>query len=123
MRFLTDRKRATGNGSGRAGTHHHWQMMVNSALLLVCVPLFVLFFGLALGGDQEQVQAFLSRPVVAIVMGLSLFVIVNHLKNEAHEAIEDYMHGAVEKLALIVASAFAYTVIAAGLFALARIAL
>lgn len=123
MRFLTDRKRAIGNGSGRDGTHHHWQMMVSSALMVVCVPLFVLLFGLALGGDQEAVQAYLSRPFVAVVMGLSLFVIVNHLKHEAHEAIEDYVHGAAAKLSLIAASAFAYTVIAVGLFALARIAL
>ena len=42
MRYLTDRKRAQGTGSGRQGTHHHWQMMVSSILLVVLVPLFVI---------------------------------------------------------------------------------
>ena len=48
MRYLTDRKRATGLGSGRAGTEHHWKMMISSAALVVLVPLFVFTFGPAL---------------------------------------------------------------------------
>ncbi len=123
MQFLTDRKRAQGMGAGRAGTHHHWQMMLSSAALVVLVPLFVFTFGHALGGTYEEALAYYSRPFPAIVMGLTLVVGVPHLLREAQEAIEDYVHGVAEKLTLMAARAFAYTLIAAGLFALARLAL
>lgn len=123
MRYLTDRKRASGLGSGREGTHHHWQMMVSSILLVPLVPILVLLFASAFGGTHAEVVAFFSRPIPAILMGLSLIVIVVHLMREAHAAIEDYVHGTAGKLTLIAASAFAYTMIAAGLFAIARIAL
>ena len=115
MRYLTDRKRASGLGSGREGTHHHWQMMVSSILLLPLVPILVILFGGALGGSHEEVLAYL--------MGLALIVIVVHLMREAHAAIEDYVHGTAGKLTLIATTAFSYTIIAAGLFAIARIAL
>jgi len=123
MRFLTDRKRAVGLGSGREGTHHHWQMMVSSILLVPLVPILVLLFAAALGGDHAEVLAFFGRPVPAILMALSLIVVIQHLMREAHAAIEDYVHGAAGKLTLIATTAFAYTMIAAGLFAIARIAL
>ncbi|WP_299622112.1 succinate dehydrogenase, hydrophobic membrane anchor protein [uncultured Tateyamaria sp.] len=123
MRFITDRKRVTGLGSGREGTHHHWQMMVSSILLVPLVPLFVFIFDGALGGTHQEVIAYFSRPFPAIVCALSLIVIVVHLMREAHAAIEDYVHGTAGKLTLIATSAFSYGLIAFGLFALARMAL
>ncbi len=123
MRYLTDRKRAQGLGASGAGTHHHWQMMVSSMLMVLAVPLFIFIVGAGIGGTYEEVVAYFSRPCTAIITGLSLTVILNHLKHEAHEAIEDYMHGVAEKVALVAASAFSYTLIAAGLFSLIKIAL
>ena len=121
--YLTDRKRARGLGSSREGTHHHWQMMVSSSALVVLVPLFVLVFGLAFGGSHADVVAYLSHPFVAIALGISLTVGIVHLLREAQAAIEDYMHGPAQKLTLMAAAAFSYTLIAVGLFALARIAI
>lgn len=123
MRYLTDRKRAQGLGSSGQGTQHHWHMLVSSILMVVAVPLFVFVFGAGYGGSYEEVLAYFGRPIPAIITGLTLAVIINHVKNEAHEAIEDYMHGAAEKLAIVASSALAYTLIAAGLFSLAKIAL
>ncbi|MQY42326.1 succinate dehydrogenase, hydrophobic membrane anchor protein [Epibacterium sp. SM1969] len=123
MQFLTDRKRAQGLGAGGAGTHHHWQMIVSSICLVPLVPLFIITFGLGLGGTQEEVLAYFARPFPAIVTGLTLVVVILHLMHEAQVAIEDYMHGVAEKLALIAVSAFSYTLIAAGLFALVKLAL
>jgi len=123
MRYLTDRKRAEGLGASGSGTHHHWQMMVSSILLVPLVPLFIFTFGCALGGTREEVMAYFSRPFPAIVMALSLIVITLHLMREANAAIEDYMHGGAQKLALVFAAAFSYTLIATGLFALVKLAL
>lgn len=123
MQYLTDRKRAQGLGAGRTGTHHHWQMLVSSILMVPVVPLFIFTFGFGLGGTYEEVLAYFSRPIPAIIMALSLIVIILHVMREAHEAIEDYVHGTAAKLSIVAVSAFAYTLIAVGLFALVKLAL
>ena len=123
MRYLTDRKRAQGLGAGREGTHHHWQAMVSSILLVFLVPAFVITFTMGLDSDYHEVIAFYSQPLPALISGISLVVIVLHLMNEANVAVEDYVHGAAEKLTLVAVKAFSYTLIAVGLFALAKIAL
>ena len=123
MRFITDRKGAEGLGSGRAGTHHHWKMMISSAALVVLVPLFVFTFGMGLGRDHLDVLAFFARPFPAIVTALTLIVVTLHCKSEAEEAIIDYVHGVKGKLLLVAVTALCYTLIAAGLFALVKLAL
>ena len=123
MNYLTDRKRAAGLGAAGAGTHHHWQMMGTSIALVGLVPLFVVTFAIGLGGTYEGVIAFFARPVPAIITGLTLVVGLIHLKAEADEAIVDYMHGTAQKLALKFVAALSYTLIAAGLFALVKLAL
>lgn len=123
MNFRTDRKTAQGLGSGRSGTEHHWHMMASSLALVVLVPLFIITFGMGLGGTYEEVLAYFGRPFPAIVTALTLVVGVFHLTNEAKAAVEDYMHGAAQKLTLIGLDGFAYALIATGLFALARLAL
>jgi succinate dehydrogenase / fumarate reductase membrane anchor subunit len=123
MQYLTDRKRAQGLGASRTGTKHHWQMLVSSILMIPTVPLFIFTFGYGLGGSYEEVLAYFSRPIPAIIMALSLIVIIQHVMREAHEAIEDYVHGTKAKLAIVAVTAFSYTMITAGLFALVKLAL
>ena len=123
MRFITDRKSAEGLGSARAGTHHHWHMMISSALLVVLVPMFVFTFGLALGRGYDGVLVYFSRPWPAIITGLTLIVVTLHCKAEADEAIIDYVHGVKAKLALVAVTGLAWSLIAAGLFALVKLAL
>ncbi len=123
MQFLTDRKRAVGNGAGSEGTHHHWKMIVSSICLVVLAPFFIFTFGSGLGGSYEEVLAFFSRPFVALAMGLGLVVGLNHFKMEIDEAVEDYIHGIAQKLTLIAVSAATYTLMAVGLFALLKLAL
>ncbi|WP_136636653.1 succinate dehydrogenase, hydrophobic membrane anchor protein [Pseudooceanicola onchidii] len=123
MSYLTDRKRAVGNGAGSEGTHHHWKMMVSSICLVVLVPFFVFTFGAGLGGTYEDVQAYFSSPFVALVMALGLIVGLRHFKMEIDEAVEDYVHGLAQKLTLIAVNAATYVLMAVGLFALLKLAL
>lgn len=123
MKFATDRKRAQGLGSGHQGTHHHWQMMVTSISLLVIVPAFVVTFALGLGGTYEEVVAYYSRPLPAIVMVICIGIAIFHLMQETLVAIEDYVPGIPGKLAHIGVTAFSYLLIIIGIFSIARIAL
>ncbi|MEM9967570.1 MAG: succinate dehydrogenase, hydrophobic membrane anchor protein [Pseudomonadota bacterium] len=123
QRFLTDRKRALGLGSGRQGTHHHWQMMVTSMLLVVLVPAFVITFAIGLNGGHEEVLVYYSRPLPALISVLTMAVVIFHLMSETLVAVEDYVHGLAGKLTLVAVTAFCYTLIVAGVFAVAKLAL
>ncbi|MEM8579001.1 MAG: succinate dehydrogenase [Pseudomonadota bacterium] len=123
MRYLTDRKQATGMGSGRDGTAHFWNMIVSSILMVFAVPALVLIVAAAMGGSHAEVTAYLAQPGIALITILSAGVIINHVMHEALEAIEDYVHGTAGKLSIVACRAFAYVLIAATVFAVARIAL
>ncbi|MBP0481464.1 succinate dehydrogenase, hydrophobic membrane anchor protein [Sagittula salina] len=123
MQFLTDRKRAQGLGSGRSGTGHHKRMLMTSMALVVLVPLFVFTFGTGLGGSYEETLAFFSRPFPAIVTGLMLVVGILHFNGECQEAVEDYVHGLKGALLSAAVTGFSWLLIAAGLFALVKLAL
>lgn len=123
MRFQTDRKRAAGLGSAKSGTEHFWAMKVSSVALLLLVPLFVFTFGPMLGAPHEEVIAHFERPYPAIVAALTIWVGMMHFKNGVQVVIEDYVHGAAEKVLIILTICLSYAVAATGVFAIARIAL
>ncbi|WP_368185141.1 succinate dehydrogenase, hydrophobic membrane anchor protein [Aestuariibius sp. HNIBRBA575] len=123
MRYLTDRKRATGLGSARSGTHHHWLMMVTGAALVGLVVLFLFTFGSILGSSYEEVLAYYQRPIPAIIAILTLLVGFFHYKNGVQTLIEDYVHGFARKALIIGMTCLSYTFAIAGVFAIARIAL
>ncbi|WP_171234943.1 succinate dehydrogenase, hydrophobic membrane anchor protein [Ruegeria sp. HKCCA6837] len=123
MRYLTDRKRAAGLGSAKSGTSHFWAMKVSSVALLILVPLFVFTFGPVLGQPFDAVLEYYSRPFPAIVAALTLAVGFKHFADGAQVMLEDYVHGTLEKVLIILVTCLSYGAAAAGIFAIARIAL
>jgi succinate dehydrogenase / fumarate reductase, membrane anchor subunit len=123
MRFLTDRKRATGKGSAHSGTEHHWYMTVSAVGLAFMLPTWVYIFGSALGQSHEDVLATFARPFPAILTALVLVVGMQHFAKGATMMIEDYARGSARKILIIGAISLSYAITASGLFALIRIAL
>ncbi|MGC9418679.1 MAG: succinate dehydrogenase, hydrophobic membrane anchor protein [Rhodovulum sp.] len=123
MRYITDRKRALGLGAAKSGTEHHWFMIVSGVALVGLVLAFVLIFGRALGASHEEVVATFSRPFPALVALLTIWVGMLHFRKGAQTAIEDYSRGVTQKILLIVNICISYTVMAAGLYAVLRIAI
>lgn len=123
MRFITDRKRAIGKGASGTGTEHHWYMQVSAVGLALLVPAFVYVFGSALGGTREEVLATFARPFPAILTALVLVVGMQHFRKGAQMMIEDYWRGSTKKVLVIAVTALSYTIVATGLYALAKIAL
>ena len=95
MSYMTDRKRAEGLGSAKSGTDHFY----------------------------DEVVAYYSKPFPAIVAGLTFVVGWVHFKSGAQTMIEDYSHGTARHVAIIAVTCISYAAIAAGLFALVRLAL
>lgn len=123
MRYLTDRKRAAGMGSAKTGTEHFWAMKVSSVALLLLCPLFIFTFGPMLGADHVDVVAYFAKPFPALVAALTIAVTFKHFKDGVQVLIEDYVHGLAQKISIIVMICVSYGLAAAGLFAIARIAL
>ena len=122
MSYLTDRKRATGMGSAKTGTGHHWGMTVSACLLLVLVPMFIFTFGPMLGESRATVVTYYSNPFPAIIAALTIIIGMLHFKNGVQIMIEDYVHGLARKILIIVMIGVSYGIMAVGLYALAEIA-
>ena len=123
MSYLTDRKRATGMGSAKSGTEHHWSMTVSSGALLILIPLFVFTFGPMLGASYEEVTAYFARPFPAVVAGLTIVVTFKHFADGVQALIEDYVHGMAQKVAMIAMTCVSYAAMGFGLYAIVRLAL
>ena len=123
MRYLTDRKRATGMGSAKSGTAHFWAMKVSSVALLILIPLFVFTFGTIVGEDYATVTAYFAHPFTALIAALTLIVGFEHFQSGAQVLIEDYVHGLAQKITIILIKCISYGLMAMGLFAIAKLAL
>ena len=123
MRYLTDRKRATGMGSAKSGTAHFWAMKVSSVALLILIPLFVFTFGTIVGEDYAAVTAYFAHPFPALIAALTLIVGFEHFQSGAQVLIEDYVHGLAQKSTIILIKCISYGLMAMGLFAIAKLAL
>ena len=119
MAFLTDRKRASGLGSAKEGTHHFWSMQVSSYALVLLTPLFLFSFGGILGAEHDAVLAHFARPWPALITALMLIVGFQHFRMGVQVLIEDYAEGLTRKWLIIAMIIVSYGAMATGLFAIA----
>lgn len=122
MRYITPLKAAEGLGSAHTGTADHWHMTVSSVALAILTPAFLLVLGSAIGLSHEGVLAYFSRPYPAIVTALFIVVGMLHFIRGMQMIITDYMDGVACKAAIIISAIFGWAVIAASVFALAKMA-
>jgi succinate dehydrogenase / fumarate reductase, membrane anchor subunit len=122
MRYITPRKAAAGLGSSRSGTTHHWHITLSSFALIILTPLFLVSVGQAIGMSQVEVIAHFGRPVPGTVTALFVIVGMIHFINGTRIMLDDYLHGSTNTMAVIASTIFGWGVIAAAIFALAKMA-
>ncbi|WP_372803421.1 succinate dehydrogenase, hydrophobic membrane anchor protein [Paracoccus seriniphilus] len=122
MRYITPRKAATGLGSARTGTEHHWAMTVSACALILLTPAFLLVVGSAIGLPREALIAYFGRPYPGIVTALFIIVGMIHFMKGTRIMIDDYLQHTERKVAIIASVIFGWAVIAAAVFALAKMA-
>jgi len=123
MRYLTDRKRATGWGSSKTGTEHAWAMKVSSVALLILIPLFLITVAPYTGEPYEVVVEHFKRPFPAVIAALTFAVGFMHFKDGVRVLIEDYVHGPAEQWLIIAMTCLCYAAAAFGIFAVVRLAI
>lgn len=123
MRYITPRKAAMGLGSARSGTQDHWFLTVTSCALVLLTPAFLLVVGRAIGLSQIDLLAYFGRPYPALITALFIVVGMLHFIKGTRIMIDDYFQNTARKVAIIVSVVFSWAIIAAALFALARMTL
>ena len=119
----TPLRKVRGLGSAGEGTSHFWRMRVTS-VALIPLSLFAVGLVVALGdADMAETRETLAHPLVALLLGLFIVISLDHMRLGMQEIIEDYIHGELLKVALLMLNIF-FTILvgAASLFALLKIA-
>lgn len=95
-----------GLGSARSGTRHFWHQRLTS-IASIPLSIFFVFLVIALiGRNQAAAVQILGSPWVAILMLLFIFTTVYHMEIGMQVIIEDYAHGELSKLVLLMANVF-----------------
>ncbi len=116
--------RSSGLGSARDGTRHWWGQRLTAIALLPLAVAFLPVFACVAGGDLDAAREVYSHPFHAITAILFLAAALYHLSLGVQVVVEDYVHHGGWKTALLVGNTLGCILLgAAGVFAIARIAL
>ena len=107
----------------RSLVNHHFEMKITPIALFFLIPLFIFIFGSVVGEDHDTVVEYLSMPFPALIVALTLIIGLQHFQSGAQTLIEDYIRGFGYTVALIFVKALSYSLMAAGLYSIGKIAL
>ena len=123
-RLGTPLGRARGLGAAKEGVSHWWLQRVTAVALVPLVLWLTLSLAALAGADHASVVDWVSRPLVAVLLSLTLVAGFHHLKLGLQVVIEAYVHGALAKHGLLLASLFGCILLAAlAVFSVLKIAL
>jgi len=104
--------RVKGLGAAGHGAEHWWLHRMTAVSNIPLIIAFVIIVVALTGRSHAQAVAFVSHPVVAILLVLCLISVTNHMRLGMQIVIEDYVHDKGLKIAAVMANNFFTVVIA-----------
>lgn len=95
-----------GLGSAKTGTEHWWHQRVTAIAGIPLVVFLIGFIFMHRGASRAEIVASMQNPVVAILMGLTVFNLVWHMRLGLQVVIEDYVHTDHTKYFLLLLNTF-----------------
>ena len=118
----TPLSRARGLGSAKVGLHHWWAQRITAVALIPLVVWFAISLIMMAGADYNVVRAWISSPVVMVLLILIIVIGLHHGQLGMQEVVEDYVHHDGWKLAFIMLIRFTAVFFGlAGIVAILRI--
>ncbi len=117
------RARAAGLGSAKAGVEHWWRQRLSAIALVPLTLWFIASIIAHRASDYTITIGWLKGPFATLMMVLLLIALFHHTALGLQVIIEDYIHSAAKVPALIAVRLACFGAAAAGILAVARIAL
>jgi succinate dehydrogenase / fumarate reductase membrane anchor subunit len=122
MSLRTPLGRVLGKGSAKEGVQHWWVQRVTAVALIPLAVSFIVSLLSLPALDYATVHAWVHQSWTAVLLVLFIALACWHSRLGIQVVIEDYVHGGVKTLSLIL-STFAHTLIAAAsIFAVLKVA-
>ena len=116
--------RAIGLGSAKEGVEHWLAQRITAVALVPLALWFVISLIQLVGADFDTVQDWVGRPLPAILLVLLFIATFYHAALGLQVVIEDYVHGELARLGLVILTRLACVALAvAGIVAVLTLAL
>lgn len=123
MKMVTPLGQARGLGSAHTGAHHWWLERLTSVSTLILFIWFVVSLLRLPAYDHATILQWLANPLAAVPMILLIASTFWHLKLGLIVVIEDYEHGSLRLLLVILVNFLAVLGAALAIFSVVKIAL
>lgn len=116
--------RAIGRGSAKEGVEHWLAQRITAVALVPLALWFTIAVIQLVGADLDTVQNWVGRPLPAILLVLLFIATFYHASLGLQVVIEDYIHGELARLGLVILTRLACIALAvAGIVAVLTLAL
>ena len=114
--------RVLGLGAAKEGSGHWWSQRVTAVALIFLTLWFVVALLRFDSFEYDATIEWIQAPVNAVLLILLLGTLIYHSMLGVQVVIEDYVHGGLRVVTLVLVNFLHYLVAALGVFAVLRIA-